>query len=105
MHICGDITPRLDFLARTGLTCFNFDSAISPARMKRVSAGKFAIMGNVNTTDLLMASPEEIARQVTENLEAGVDIISPGCAISPKCPNANLREMASAIKRWYGVGD
>jgi len=101
MHICGDVTPRLEALAQVGLTCFNFDWAIEPGLMKQVSAGRFTIMGNVNTTDLLMAQPEEIRRQVVRCLEAGVDVISPGCAISPACPNANLLAMAEAIERWH----
>ena len=101
MHICGDITPRLPSLAQIGLTCFNFDWEIRPKVMKDAAEGKFRIMGNVNTTDLLMADPAEIEEQVIENLEAGVDIISPGCAVSPKCPNANLRAMAEAIGRWH----
>ena len=101
MHICGDITPRLDSLAQIGLTCFNFDWDVQPKAMQRSSGGKFTTMGNVNTTDLLLSDPEEIERQVIENLEAGVDIISPGCAISPKCPNVNLRAMAKAIREWH----
>jgi [methyl-Co(III) methanol-specific corrinoid protein]:coenzyme M methyltransferase len=101
MHICGDITPRLDSLAEIGLDCFNFDWAIRPEVMVRVSENKFAIMGNVNTTDLLLAAPAEIERQVIENLDAGVDIISPGCAISPNCPNANLQAMAHVIAQWH----
>jgi [methyl-Co(III) methanol-specific corrinoid protein]:coenzyme M methyltransferase len=57
-------------------------------------------MGNVNTTDLLTGSPDEIKAQVFENLEAGVDIISPGCAISPQCPSANIKAMSEAINAW-----
>ena len=98
MHICGDITPRLHLLAETGISCFNFDWAIDPAKMKSISEGKFKIMGNVNTTDLLREKPEEIERQVIKNLQAGVDIISPGCAISPECPNINLQAMAKTIR-------
>ena len=100
MHICGDITPRLDLLVETGFTCFNFDWVIKPKVMKESCNEKFKIMGNINTTDLLMAKPEEIEKQVIENLEAGVDIISPGCAISPECPNINLQAMSDAIKKW-----
>jgi len=104
MHICGDITPRLDSLAQTGITCFNFDWAIQPTAMRKVAEGKFAIMGNVNTTNLLMSNPEEIEKQVIDNLVAGVDIVSPGCAISPECPNTNLQAMARAIARWHRDG-
>ena len=100
MHICGDVRSRLHLLAQTGMTCFNFDWAVPPAEMAAAAAGKFSIMGNINTTDLLCAAPAEIARQVEECLAAGVHIISPGCATSPKCPNANLRAMSEAICRW-----
>ena len=99
MHMCGDITPRLDMLARTGLTCFNFDWAIPPKVMAEAAGGKFTIMGNVNTADLLNAGPEEIERQAVENIAAGVHIISPGCAVSPRCPNANFQAMARACEK------
>jgi uroporphyrinogen-III decarboxylase len=88
-HICGDITSRLHLLSGIGLVCFNFDWAIKPKAMRETSEGKFRIMGNINIYDLLKAAPEVIQRQVVENLEAGVDIISLGCAISPECPNSN----------------
>ncbi len=97
MHICGDVRPRLQMLAETGLTCFNFDWSIPPQTMAEAAAGKFTVMGNVSTTDLLNADPAEIERQVQEAVKAGVHIISPGCAVSPKCPNANLRAMADAV--------
>jgi uroporphyrinogen-III decarboxylase len=48
----------------------------------------------------LKAAPEVIQRQVIENLEAGVDIISPGCAISPECPNSNLKAISGIIGKW-----
>lgn len=102
MHICGDVTSRLPMLKQTGMTCFNFDWAIQPAQMVQAAAGAFRLMGNVNTTDLLNATPREIERQVVENLEAGVDIVSPGCAISPKCPNANLRAMVETVAKYGG---
>jgi [methyl-Co(III) methanol-specific corrinoid protein]:coenzyme M methyltransferase len=97
MHICGDIRPRLGLLAQTGMTCFNFDWCIPPAEMV-AAAGHFTLMGNVNTTDLLRGPPAEIRCQVAACLAAGVQIIGPGCAISPKCPNANLRAMAEGIE-------
>ena len=101
MHICGDITPRLDALAQVGLDCFNFDWAIHPKLMVDSARKSFRVMGNVNTSDLLLGTPAKIARQVEACLEAGVDIISPGCAISPDCPNGNLQAMHDAIVKWH----
>lgn len=97
MHICGDVTPRLDMFKQTGMTCFNFDWAIAPELIVRQAAGAYRVMGNINTTDLLRGQPREIERQVIQNLEAGVEIISPGCAVSPNCPNANLRTLSEAV--------
>ncbi len=100
LHICGDIRPRLGMLARTGITCFNFDWAIPPQDMVEAAWGHFSVMGNINTADLLYGAPETIEKQVEECLRAGVHIISPGCALSPKCPNRNLRLLAEVTERW-----
>lgn len=100
LHMCGDITPRLQALLETGIDCFNFDWAIEPEVMKKSAGGQFSIMGNVNTLDLLKATPDVIEEQVTKCLRAGVDIISPGCAVSPECPVANFQAMAKAVEDW-----
>ena len=34
-------------------------------------------------------------------LSAGVDVIAPGCAVSPECPEETLREMTEAVGRWH----
>jgi [methyl-Co(III) methanol-specific corrinoid protein]:coenzyme M methyltransferase len=98
MHICGDILPRLDMIGRTGVTCFNFDWVVPPEKIVAAAAGQLTVMGNVNTSDLLSATPAEIAKQTQQNVRAGVQIISPGCAVSPCCPNANLRAMAESVR-------
>jgi [methyl-Co(III) methanol-specific corrinoid protein]:coenzyme M methyltransferase len=100
MHICGDVTARLPMFQHTGMDCFNFDWAISPQNMVDTVGEAVRLMGNINTTDLLRGSPSQIKQQVVECLDAGVDIVSPGCAISPNCPNANLRAMADAVAEY-----
>jgi [methyl-Co(III) methanol-specific corrinoid protein]:coenzyme M methyltransferase len=71
--------------------------------MMREAGGAFRLMGNVNTADLMLGHPADIERQVFENLDAGVDIIGPGCAISPSCPNENLRAMVDAVIKWHRI--
>ena len=100
MHICGDVTARLAMFKQTKMTCFNFDWAIAPETIVRQAGGAYRVMGNVNTTDLLNGTPEGIERQVIQNIQAGVDIISPGCATSPKCPNENLKAIVDAVERY-----
>ena len=102
LHVCGDITPRLSALAELGVWCFNFDWVIQARATKAAAQGRFTLMGNVNTTDLLRAAPEAIERQVVACLEAGIEIVGPGCALSPRCPVANFQAMVRAIERWRG---
>ncbi len=97
LHICGDITPRLGLLKDLGIACFNFDWAIPPARMAEAAEGAFTLMGNISTETLLNGTPADVAAQTRACVEAGVHIIGPGCAISPRCPNANLRAMTQAV--------
>ena len=86
MHICGDIRPRLHLMSQTGMTCFNFDWCIPPVEMVTAAAGRFTVMGNVNTTDLLTGQPAEIRRQVAACVAAGVEIISPGLRDQSEMP-------------------
>ncbi|HPO15541.1 MAG TPA: uroporphyrinogen decarboxylase family protein [Candidatus Hydrogenedentes bacterium] len=100
LHICGDIRPRLAMLAQTGIACFNFDWAIPPQDMVEAARGHFTVMGNINTSDLLYGTQETLEKQVEECLCAGVHIISPGCALSPRCPNRNLRVLPDFTAKW-----
>lgn len=100
MHICGNILPRANLLASTNISCFNFDWSVNPGAIKSAIGEKMLLMGNISALDLLSGSPEIIERQVFACLEAGIDIISPGCAISPECPNENLLAMSKAIAEW-----
>jgi [methyl-Co(III) methanol-specific corrinoid protein]:coenzyme M methyltransferase len=100
MHICGDITPRLESLGQIGLDFFHFDWAIDPRAMVAAAQGKFRLIGNASTGDLMNAAPEVIRKQVFACLDAGVDMIAPGCATAPTCPLANLAELARATRDW-----
>jgi len=101
IHICGDITPRIDLIMESGFKCFNFDWAVDIDTLRKATEGRLSIMGNINTTALLQGDPEEIEKEVFACLDGRVDIVSPGCAISPECPNANIRAMREGIDKWY----
>jgi [methyl-Co(III) methanol-specific corrinoid protein]:coenzyme M methyltransferase len=93
MHICGDITPRLASLGHVGLDFFHFDWAIAPKKMAQAAGGKFKLIGNIGTGDLLRGTPQTIQQQVEACVAAGIDMIAPGCATAPTCPTANLAAM------------
>ncbi|WP_456474941.1 MtaA/CmuA family methyltransferase [Candidatus Pyrohabitans sp.] len=99
LHICGDGTKVIDEMLATGATCLSIDSKTDARHAVQASRGRAAIMGNIDTVyALAFGTPEEVAAETKRAVEAGMDIIAPGCAISPLTPNKNLRAMVETVK-------
>lgn len=98
LHICGNTADRLDLIARTGLACFHFESKV-PAKLARDTVGdRIALMGDLNNPELLLhGTPEQVRQAAREAHAAGVDIISPECAVPLTTPTANLKAIAEAF--------
>ena len=45
--------------------------------------------------------PEEVAAEVRRNLDAGVPLVGPECAIPLQTAIENLKEIPLAVKRWH----
>jgi len=50
---------------------------------------------------LLRGTPEDVYKQARYNIAAGVDSISPECAIALETPIANLKAIVSAAEEGY----
>ena len=63
--------------------------------------GGSALAGNINNpVTLLRRGAPEVRREVRENLEAGVELIAPECAVPLDTPLENLKEIAEAVREW-----
>ena len=99
LHICGDGTKIIDEMLATGATCLSIDSKTDAAQAVHASRGKAAIMGNIDTVyALAFGTPEEVVAETKRAIEAGIDVIAPGCAISPLTPNRNLKAMVETVR-------
>jgi [methyl-Co(III) methanol-specific corrinoid protein]:coenzyme M methyltransferase len=66
--------------------------------------GRIALVGNVNNPETLFArGPEEVRGEVRKNLEAGVPLIGPECAIPLQTPIENLLAIRDAVLEWHGA--
>ena len=101
LHICGDLTPLIDYVARTGARMIDIDYAVdlrlACERLARLSPGSYAV-GNFNpVTVLLQGTPDEVRRagRECERQAAGFDnfILSPGCEVPPATPLENYAAM------------
>jgi [methyl-Co(III) methanol-specific corrinoid protein]:coenzyme M methyltransferase len=102
LHICGRTLDRMDYIAQTGVAAFHFDSKNDPGESMRVMRNRLALVGSINAPRTLASEgPEEVRQEVYKNLQAGVQIIGPECAIPLRTPVENLIEIPKAVQDWY----
>ncbi|MBQ15603.1 MAG: methyltransferase [Planctomycetaceae bacterium] len=102
LHICGRTVDRMDYIAETGLAAFHYDSKNDPAESMAIVTDRIALIGNINNPQTLFArGPEDVAGEVIRNLEAGVPLVGPECAIPLQTAIENLKEIPLAVQRWH----
>ncbi len=102
LHICGRTVDRMGYIAETGMAAFHFDSKNKPAESMEAVHGEVALVGNINNTETLFSKgPAEVRDEVISNLEAGVQMIGPECAIPLQTPIENLLEIPKTVKEWH----
>ncbi len=102
LHICGRTVDRMGYLSHTGMAAFHFDSKNTPEESMAAVEGRIALVGNINNPSTLYAKgPAEVREEVYANLEAGVQMVGPECAIPLQAPLENLMEISRAVKDWH----
>lgn len=105
LHICGRTVDRMPDIAETGMAAFHFDSKNGPAESMEAVGGRIGLVGNVNNPETLFSKgPAEVRAEVRANLEAGVQMVGPECAIPLQTPIENLLAIREAVVEHEGVG-
>lgn len=103
LHICGNTISILHLMAESGSKGLSLDQKVNVKRAKEIVGGKVAIIGNVDPVAVLLdGKPEDVKNASYRILEEGVDILAPGCGISPQTPLANMKAMVEAAKEYSG---
>jgi [methyl-Co(III) methanol-specific corrinoid protein]:coenzyme M methyltransferase len=98
VHICGNITGHLKYIARTGMRGISFDKKTDVQEAVKQLKGRVALIGYVPTSLLLEGTPDEVYASSKECIKAGVDVLNAGCAWPADIPNENVRAMVRAAK-------
>jgi len=105
LHICGRTVDRMGYIAQTGMAAFHYDSKNEPAESMEAVDGRIALVGNVNNPQTLYAKePSDVEEEVRKNLEAGVQMVGPECAIPLQTSLANLLAIRETVDEWHGTG-
>jgi uroporphyrinogen decarboxylase len=97
LHICGDITDRLDLMPETGANILSLDYKVSMKTAAEMLGDKMVIAGNADPVDVIMMGSEETVRnaylKILEEVEGVPYVLMAGCSIPSKTPLANLKVM------------
>ena len=102
LHICGRTVDRMEFIAQTGMHAFHYDSKNKPAESMAIVGDRISLVGNINNPETLFSKgPEEVSAEVIENLEAGVQLVGPECAIPLQTAVENLKAIPQTVRDWH----
>lgn len=100
LHICGDTSDRIGFIAETGIECFHFDSKVPASEAKKLAGKNLSLMGGTDNIDIILNGDEEsISRDVNDKIKNNINIIGPECAVPLNAPYKNLKFLAEKAKK------
>jgi uroporphyrinogen decarboxylase len=105
VHICGNISDRLELMAETGLDCLSLDSKVNIAGARVKIGSRICLAGNVDPVNVLQfGTTGEIQTAVADCLNQGATagrfMLLPGCDLGAKVPEENIRAFVSAGRQW-----
>lgn len=99
LHICGNTSAYLPYIADTGFDAFSIDAQVDPAFAKAIVGDKIAIVGGVPTiTALLFGTPQKVREAAIDAIKKGVDVLMPSCGIPPRTPTANFKALVEVAR-------
>ena len=99
LHICGDTSDRIPFIAKTGIDCFHFDSKVAARTARQLAGNRLSLMGGTsNLTTILHGTAADIETDVLEKFRAGINILGPECAVPLDAPYANLEVLSRRVR-------
>ena len=102
LHICGRTVDRMEYIAQTGMAAFHYDSKNTPEESTQIVRDRISLVGNINNPETLFSKgPEVISAEVVRNLEAGVQLIGPECAIPLQTSIENLKAIPRTVHEWH----
>jgi [methyl-Co(III) methanol-specific corrinoid protein]:coenzyme M methyltransferase len=102
LHVCGNCMDRLELFADAGFDGYNFEWQVDAKIAVQKIGHRMCTVGNVNIPQVLFQGrPEDVRQQVRYAVEAGVDIITPECAMPLTTPIRNLKALVEAAHEGY----
>jgi [methyl-Co(III) methanol-specific corrinoid protein]:coenzyme M methyltransferase len=87
-------------MAKTGADILSIEPQTNASHAREKCGGDTILMGGVDTADtLLMKDAETVKKACERSIADGIQILAPGCAVSPGTPTKNLLAMVEVARR------
>lgn len=98
LHVCGNTTPILEWMADTGANILELDYKVDMKVAKEKVGQRVCLMGNLNPTAVLLQGSVDDVREtanrvITEAGRGGGLILGSGCEVPIYAPRENMLEM------------
>lgn len=104
LHICGNTLDRMKDFAEAGFDVFHFESKNASEEAKKQVGTSIKLTGNINNPEIILnGTPEQVRENVFKTAKAGIELISPECAVPLKAPIKNLISIVEASKDFSGI--
>jgi MtaA/CmuA family methyltransferase len=105
LHICGNTSANLPLMKATRADGIGVDQSMDMRSVKRALGPNCAAVGNVSpTSTLLFLSPEFVTLECLDCIEAGTDVLAPGCGFAPETPLGNMKAMTAVRQPHHAPG-
>lgn len=102
LHICGQLDQSLESLVETGADAAEIDWQVDIGNAKQRLGDALTLKGNLNTSQLVAATPDTIYQLTRDALAIGKPggrfILSSGCCLGRDTPPANVDAMVRACE-------
>ncbi|MCK9524171.1 MAG: methyltransferase [Proteobacteria bacterium] len=103
LHVCGNVMDRINLFANAGFALFHIDSRNDIRKAVQIIGNKMMLTGAVNNpVTLVQGQREVIRREVLQNLQDGIRLASPECALPTNVPARGLQAL---VETAHSVND
>lgn len=101
LHICGNISPVMHLIARTGADMVDCDHMVDMERAASILPEATAICGNFNPVEIMLqGTPEQVKAAAHRCMQIGSrknTFVAPGCEVPKDTPRENMLALQEAL--------
>ena len=99
LHICGKVDRIVKWMGQTGADILSIEPKASSKFAREQCGPDVILMGGIDTATTLFLKEAETVKEVCEkSIADGIQILAPGCAMSPGTSRENLLAMVEVAK-------